>query len=41
MGEFYRSRSKRRIRPNEELSETEDEVAEDWLMVKHEEVIIQ
>ena len=37
-GEFYRSRSKRRIRPNEELSETEDDVTEDWLMIKHEEV---
>jgi len=38
IGEFYRSRSKRRIGPNEELSETEDEVSEDWLIVKHEEV---
>jgi len=37
-GEFFRSRSKRRIRPNEELSETEDDVTEDWLMIKHEEV---
>ena len=37
-GEFYRSRSKRRIRAHEELSETEDDVTEDWLMIKHEEV---
>ena len=37
-GEFYRSRSKRRILANEELSETEDDVTEDWLMIKHEEV---
>jgi len=36
-GEFYRSRSKRRIRPGEELSESEDDVSEDWLMKKHEE----
>src|SRR5262245_34299477 len=29
-GEFYRSRSKRRVQPQEVLSETEDEVTEDW-----------
>jgi hypothetical protein len=38
-GEFYRSRTKRRMQPQENLSETEDEVSEDWLMIKHEEVI--
>ena len=38
-GEFYRSRSKRQIKPQENLSETEDEVSEDWLMIKHEEVL--
>ena len=37
-GEFYRSRSKRSIKPQETLSETEDDVTEDWLMIKHEEV---
>jgi len=37
-GEFYRSRSKRKILPHEDLSETEDDVTEDWLMIKHEEV---
>lgn len=34
---FVRNRSKRFVHPGEELSESDDEVDEDWLKMKHEE----
>lgn len=38
---FVRNRSKRFVHPGEELSESDDEVDEDWLKMKHEEASLE